>query len=895
MATSKGFNFVFGADTAKFSKAIQSMQKEISKTTSALKNLNTAAKLDPSNTSNYTAQQQALQQQIETTKTKLSRLNEEMKTMVSVSEKTGKAIDGDTWAKYQAEVAKTEEELKKLETQFDKVRTGAQQVSDKLDAAGQKFNDFGSKLKSVGDKISSVGQAILPASVAVAGIGTYAATSATEFEKAMSQVKAISGSTGSEFEALKEKAKELGSSTVYSASDVADAMTDMAKAGWSSQQIMDGMAGVLNAATASGEDLASVSTIVADAITSFKLEAADASHVADVLVEAANSGTIDIADLGESFKNVAPLATSMGFSIEETTVALEALSTSGIKGANAGTGLKSMLSQLVKPSDTVAKALDDLGISIAEDDGKMKSLSQILAEMRPKFADLTEEQQNYYAATIAGRNGVSSLLTLLNMSQDEYDKLGVSLENCSGIATNTAEIMQDNLGSQIELLKNKFEVLSINIGETFIPVLTDIVNKASEMITWFQNLDPSIQQMIINIGLIIAALGPALIIIGQVVSIIGTISSAIGGLLTQGGLINTMITGAITFIGTLTAPMAAVIALIGAIAAAVIYLWNNSEEFRTNITASLDTLLGKISECVNTCSEWLNKLWTETIQPLWENYIKPALEAVAEYLSPFFTTLFDGITTIFGGAFDIIGGLVEFICALLTGDFESAGEGIGTAITGAIDIITGVFETLWGILGPILEPTIGFLVDLFTGFMNTIHDIFDWIKTYIVDPVKEAFETVKEKFEDIKEKIITPIEDAKAKVKDIIDKIKGFFDFDWSLPELKMPHISISGSFSLMPLRVPKFSINWYAKAMNQPYMLDGATIFGAMNGQLLGGGEAGKEVITSADDYFNNRNTTITNNITIVQREGEDSNALANRVIKQIKKQMQTEEGAFA
>lgn len=877
MATSKGFNFVFGADTAKFSKAIQSMQKEISKTTSALKNLNTAAKLDPSNTSNYTAQQQALQQQIETTKTKLSRLNEEMKTMVSVSEKTGKAIDGDTWAKYQAEVAKTEEELKKLETQFDKVRTGAQQVSDKLDAAGQKFNDFGSKLKSVGDKISSVGQAILPASVAVAGIGTYAATSATEFEKAMSQVKAISGSTGSEFEALKEKAKELGSSTVYSASDVADAMTDMAKAGWSSQQIMDGMAGVLNAATASGEDLASVSTIVADAITSFKLEAADASHVADVLVEAANSGTIDIADLGESFKNVAPLATSMGFSIEETTVALEALSTSGIKGANAGTGLKSMLSQLVKPSDTVAKALDDLGISIANDDGSMKSLSQILAEMRPKFADLTEEQQNYYAATIAGRNGVSSLLTLLNMSQDEYDKLGVSLENCSGTATNTATVMQDNLGSQIELLKNKFEVLSINIGETFIPVLTDIVNKASEMITWFQNLDPSIQQIIINIGLIIAVLGPALIIIGQVVSTIGTISTAIGGLLTQGGLINTMITGIITFIGTLTAPMAAVIALIGAIVAAVIYLWNNSEEFRNNVTNLLGDLFSTIETTITGIKDDLNQLWEETLKPLWEIFLKPLLEQIATWLEPFITTLLATVTNVIQSALDIIKGICDVVIGLLTGDWEKFGNGLGEIFGGIWNFIqtiwNGISSTILTVVGTIVSVVTG----VFSGLWNTVTTIFDGIKYAITHPIEVA--------QDI--------------IGGIVDTIKGFFEgFKITLPHINLPHFSIKPEGwsigDLLEGSIPSLGIDWYAKAMNKPYMLDGATIFGALNGQLLGGGEKGKEVITSADDYFNNRNTTITNNITIVQREGEDSNALANRVIKQIKKQMQTEEGAF-
>ena len=185
----------------------------------------------------------------------------------------------------------------------------------------------------------------------------------------MSEVKAISGATGKEFDALRNKAIELGASTAFSAGEVAEAMTEMAKAGWSSQQIIDGMGGVLDAAAASGEGLAIVSTIVADTVTGFGLAASDSSKIADLLTQAANSGTIGVTDLGESFKYIAPVAASMGLSVEDVTTAISAMSMAGIKGSQAGTSLRTMLTRMVKPTDAVADAMEELGLELANEDG----------------------------------------------------------------------------------------------------------------------------------------------------------------------------------------------------------------------------------------------------------------------------------------------------------------------------------------------------------------------------------------------------------------------------------------------------------------------------------------------------------------------------------------------
>lgn len=879
MATSKGFNFIFGADTSKFSKAIESMNKQISKTTTALKQLNTATKLDPSNTSAYVAKQQALQQQIEETKTKLTRLNEEMKTMVSTAEKTGTAIDGNTWAKYQQEVAKTEQQLKELREEFTKVSTGADQVSDKLNQAGEKLQTAGSKIQSAGSAISGVGSAIMPASVAVTAIGTAGLKVAADFEEGMSKVKAISGATGSEFDALRDKAIELGADTAFSSSEVAEAMTEMAKAGWSSQQILDGMSGVLDAAAASGEELGTVSTIVADAITTFNLEASESSRVADLLTEAANAGTIDIADLGESFKNCGPMATSMGFSIEETTTALEALSTAGIKGADAGTGLKSMLSQLIKPSNSVQGAMDALGITIANSDGSMKSLSEILAEMRVAFSGLTEEEKNYYATTIAGRNGVSSMLTLLNMSQEEYDELSASMENCSGIAGETASVMQDNLNNKVEQLTGALESLAIKLADNVIPFLSDLTEKATGVVDKFTEMDEGTQQLVLTIGAIVAAAGPVLVMVGTLVEKTGVITKAIGELLKEGGALNKGITKLVGFIGKLTAPMIALIALIGLVVAAIIYLWNNNEDFRNNMTNLLTQLWEQIQSTVSTITECLQQLWNDFLKPLWETYIKPFLEQCANWLQPFIETVMGTITGILSGAFDIIEGLVKFITGLVTGDFEMMGEGLGQTFGGIANVITTIFTGIWSFLSSIVSTITSVVTGAFSGLWNIVTAIFD----------------------NIAYAITHPIETAKNTISNIVDTIKGFFNgFHISLPHINLPHFYISPRGwqlgDLLKGKIPTLGIDWYAKAMDKPMVLDGATIFGAMNGQLLGGGEAGREVITSEKDYYNTRNrTNVTNNITIVQKEGEDSNALAKRVARILTKDISKEDGVFA
>ena len=384
-----------------------------------------------------------------------------------------------------------------------------------------------SELKVFGDSSATVSQKVIGLANSMSAVGGVLSKSFTvplatagavslkfsmDFEKSMSNVKAISGATGIEFDGLRQKALDLGQSTVFSATDVANAMTEMAKAGWTSQQIMSGMQGVLDATAASGEELSTVATIVADAITAFGLSASESTKVADLLSKSANAGTISVTDLGESLKYVAPVAKTMGFNIEDVVTAITAMSQAGIKGSQAGTSLRTMFARLVKPTDDVKIAMDQLGIVLTDSEGNFKSMNTIIEEMRTTFQTLTPEQQTYYSAILAGQEGMSGLNALLGMSQQEYDNLSLSMKTASGTAKETAEIMQDNLAGAVEQMTGSLESAGIAIGSKLTPKVRTITGWIEDLTDRFNSLSDEEQEQIVNFGLVVAAAGPFIMV-----------------------------------------------------------------------------------------------------------------------------------------------------------------------------------------------------------------------------------------------------------------------------------------------------------------------------------------------------------------------------------------------
>ena len=330
------------------------------------------------------------------------------------------------------------------------------------------FNEGVSKISKIAT--TGLGVAVGNAMTKVAGkvgeIGTAAIKVGMTFEAEMSKVSAISGATGDELLSLTDKAKEMGAKTKFSATESAQAMEYMAMAGWKTADMLNGIEGIMNLAAASGENLATTSDIVTDALTAFGLSAQDSTHFADVLAAASSNANTNVSMMGETFKYVAPVAGALGFSVEDCGVAIGLMANSGIKAGQAGTSLRQMLSRLTKPTKEVQTAMNTLGLSLTDSVGNVKSLDTVMSDLRSGFSGLSKAEQTQIATSLAGQEAMSGLLAIVNASDEDFNKLKDSIYNADGAAAEMAATMQDNLAGQITILKSGLEGLGISIYES---------------------------------------------------------------------------------------------------------------------------------------------------------------------------------------------------------------------------------------------------------------------------------------------------------------------------------------------------------------------------------------------------------------------------------------------
>ena len=339
------------------------------------------------------------------------------------------------------------------------------------------------KLGSITTKgLKAATVAITGTATAMGGIATAAVKVGSDFEAQMSRVQAISGATGEEFEKLRSQAIELGADTAFSATEAAQGMENLAAAGFTTSEIMDAMPGMLNLAAAAGEDLASSADIAASTLRGFGLEASDAAHVADVLAENANRTNSSVSETGEAMKYVAPLARAAGISLEETAAAIGIMANAGIQGSQAGTTLRGALSRLSKPTDVMTQAMDELGVSFYDSNGKMKSLTEQVGMMRKATEGMTNEQKNNYLVTLYGQEALSGMLALMNEGEDALGDLTDAYEVCDGAAEKAAKTMQDNLKGAIEELSGSAESLGIVFYDNVADGLKDTVQVVNESV-----------------------------------------------------------------------------------------------------------------------------------------------------------------------------------------------------------------------------------------------------------------------------------------------------------------------------------------------------------------------------------------------------------------------------
>lgn len=643
--TIKGITIEIEGKTSGLVKSLGNVNKSLSETQKSLKTVNDALKLDPKNVDTLKTKQQLLNQAINETEEKLKLEKQAAADAAEALEKG--TITKNQYDTLQAEVAKTSGELQKLKgeaqntnKQLKELGSGTKLDSFKaaLKGAQDKLAEFGKKVTAVGKELST--KVTLP----IVALGTASVKTAADFDASMSKVAAVSGATGDDLEALRSKAREMGESTKFSASEAAEAMNYMAMAGWKTEDMLNGISGIMNLAAASGEELGTTSDIVTDALTAFGMTAADAGRFADVLAAASSNANTNVSMMGESFKYVAPVAGAMGYSIEDVSIALGLMANSGIKASQAGTSLRTILTNMAKPTDTMEAAMERLGVTLDDGNGNMKTLRELMIELRDGFGGLkipadqlqksiasldkqledgtiTEEEYDKQmeeltisaygaegaikaeaAASLAGARGMSALLAIVNSSDEDFDKLTQAIDGSNGAAENMANIMEDNLEGRITKVKSKLQEAAITIGEKLIPIIEKLVEWISGVIDWFNGLDSTTQTIILTIAGLVAAIGPVLILIGKlstgvsaIIGLIGSVSGAIAGAGGLGSVLTTLCTG----------PFAAVIASIGAIIA----ITQNWEEISEVLEFAWEKVCDALAEVFNT----LKNIWSDVV------------------------------------------------------------------------------------------------------------------------------------------------------------------------------------------------------------------------------------------------------------------------------------------
>ena len=705
----KGITVEINGDTTKLSKALESVNKNIRTTQTQLKDVEKLLKLDPSNTELLSQKQKLLADAVSSTKEKLETLKtaaEQANTALANGE-----ISQEQYDALQREIIETEQELRNLQTEADKTNT----AFAKIGAAGE-------VMQNVGDKISSAGEKLLPVTAGITVLGTVAVKTGSDFDAAMSKVAAVSGATGDDLQALRDKAREMGSQTKFSASEAAEAMNYMAMAGWKTEDMLSGIEGIMNLAAASGEDLATTSDIVTDVLTAFGLTAADSAHFADVLAAASSNANTNVSMMGETFKYAAPVAGSLGFSVEDTAEAIGLMANAGIKSTQAGTSLRSIMTALAGEVKFCGESIGEVEIQTTNADGSMRELSDILADCRVAFAGLSESEQASAAQALVGKNAMSGFLALMNAAPADIEKLSGAISNCDGTSLSMAETMQDNLAGQLTILKSQLEELAISFSDILMPAIRSIVSRIQGLVDKLNQLDPQTKETIVKIALVAAALGPILIVLGKTISGIGSVLSLVSKApaaisAVKGGI--TAVTGAL---GVSMGTILAVVAAIAALVAAFMHLWKTNENFKNNILGIWEQIKSTFSGLTQGINDRINALRFNFES--FTDMLKAAWDALCNLLAPVFEGVFQHIADIFSGISGVILGLLDVFIGLFTGNWSQLWDGV-----------KGIFTSIWN-----------FIVSTFTNILNTLKGIADVVLGWFGTSWNEVWTSIKDFF-----------------------------------------------------------------------------------------------------------------------------------------------------
>ena len=878
----KGITIEIGGDTTKLVSALREVDRASAETKANLSDINKALKLDPANVTLLKSKQDELNNSITEAR---SRLETEQQALAELSKQ-----DGFDENSKQAKNLKTQIELDKvaLEQAQKALKDFGSVGSQQLKGIGKEIQEVGKKLGDIGTKISGVGQDLTTKLTVpiVTGLGGAVKITA-DFDAQMSKVKAISGATGDEFDQLRDKAREMGANTKYSATEAGEAFEYMGMAGWKTEDMLEGISGIMNLAAASGEELGTTSDIVTDALTAFGMTAEESGRFADILAAAATNANTNVAMMGESFKYVAPVAGALGYSAEDVAVALGLMANSGIKADMAGTSLRNMFQRMAKPTKESEAAMARLGLSLTDSEGNMLSFKQIMDQLRVSFSEINMSAEDYdkalddldqqladgtltqskydaaleelnkqafgaegaekarAAAMLGGTRAMSGLLAIANAAETDYQQLNDAINNSSEtfarLADGSVVPLNEALASGAEVLETyngQAEAMAATMQDNLTGDITVLKSQLQELaISLGDLLMPALREVVGGVQSVVdwlnsldegtkeTILQVALVAaaVGPVILVIGKIITGIGGLITAVGTITSAIGTVTGVLAGVTAPMILIPVAIAGIIAAIVLCVKHWDE---------------IKEAASTAATVIAQKWDEfkiKIKEIWDTTvanIKTAVNNMKTNVSNVFNAVKTDVVT---KVTDLKTKAISTFENLKSGIREKANsikESIMGAFTGAVEYITSLPRKAldWG------RDIINGLVD---GIRNAIGNVTQVMR-------------------------------------DVADTIADFIHF--SEPD-KGP---LSNFHTFMPDMM---------KQMVQGIKAGIPKINDAMNG--LAGSMAGS--LKAAGGTTNNNNSTNTVTLNVYGAQGQDVNALANQIQTIINDQVYQKGAVFA
>jgi TP901 family phage tail tape measure protein len=810
------------------------LQQSISETKNRLETLKQASEQAAKTAGNYDAWKEAytpIQEEILKTNEKMDKLKKSMKSM----EESGR-IDTEEYKKLQTEVDQSSDKLKELKAQkkqvddefgqpispegFDSLQREIIETEQKLKSLKETTGSASANLAKVsavsgefGNKVKGVGQSLLPVTGALTGVGAASTVMANNFNDAMSQAAGALDKPMSEMEDLRQLAIQTGQDTVFSATDAGNAITELAKGGLTEADIKAGaLKTTMDLAASSGMDLGEAANVVVQAMGAFGLSANESAEAANALAGAAAASSTDVEPLTQALAQCSAGAKNAGWSIQETTAVLARFADAGIEGSDAGTSLKTMLQRLAAPTDSAATMIEQLGIQTRDSNGDLLGASEIAEELQNKLGGLDSASRDAALSTIFGSDAMRAATVMMDSGTEGIQKY-INAANDQEAAQRLANSQMSDGSRAIEELKGSLETAAIQIGDTLAPIVQKVAELITALVNKFSALPEGVQQVIVVVGILVAALGPLLMVIGQISLGISAVAGALSKLSGIGGVATKLVGGIKTAVTGLLGMITAhpVIAVITAIIAALVTLYNKCEWFREGVNRILkairDGFFAAWDGIVEFFTETIPNAWNEMLSSLLAN---PTIRTIVTTITDSFTKLKENLNGIWNGIKQLAQNAWEFIknatlapvllmIDLVTGDFEKLKSdlenilnNIKNAVANIWDSIKEITSNIWNeiknvvstLVSLVKETAISGFEALRDGIKNAIRelpkivsDIFEKIGSTISGWIDNAWEWGADFINGLKEGILSGVRGIVDAVKGIGDKIRSFLHF----------------------------------------------------------------------------------------------------------------------